>query len=466
MKVRKKKKKLCILVLAAGLGKRMKSSIPKILHPIGGKPMLLHVLDAAKKLRPVRMVIVIGNQAEAVEAIIAGEMIRTVVQKKRLGTAHAVLQAERQFRGFYGTLLILNGDLPLITSETLQSILSKHIESESALTLFTTFLDDPKGYGRVMRDSYGSVTEIVEERDASEIQQEVKEINCGIYCAEMKPFLSALKKVKPNNVQREYYLPDAVKIMLAEGKKVSAFPSPCSEEVLGVNTRLELSQAAKIMNRRVLDKLMESGVTINDPDTTFIDGSVRIGKDTILYPNVHIEGNSTIGTDCQIFPGCRITDSEIGKGSKILDHSVIMKSKVGKDVQIGPFAHLRPESSIGDSARIGNFVEVKKSKVGKGTKASHLTYLGDSVIGNNANIGAGTITCNYDGAKKYQTKLGNGVFVGSDVQFIAPVKVGQGAYIGAGSTITDDVPPKALAISRARQTIIKGWASKKKRKKK
>lgn len=466
MKVRKKKKKLCILILAAGIGKRMRSSRPKILHRIGGKPMLLHVLDAAKKLRPARMIIVIGNQAAAVQAILAGEKIRTVMQKKQLGTAHAVLQAERQFRGFHGTLLILNGDLPLITPETLKSILSKHFESESELTLFTTFLDDPKGYGRVMRDSYGSVIEIVEERDASEIQREVKEINCGIYCAEMKPFLSALRKVKANNVQKEYYLPDAVKIMLAEGKRVYAFPSPCSEEVLGVNTRQELSLAARIMNRRVLDELMESGVTVNDPDTTFIDGSVRIGKDTILFPNVLIEGNSTIGADCQIFPGCHITDSVIGKGSKILNHSVITKSKVGKNVQIGPFAHLRPESSIGDSARIGNFVEVKKSKVGKGTKASHLTYLGDSVIGDHANIGAGTITCNYDGDKKYQTKLGNGVFVGSDVQFIAPVKVGQGAYIGAGSTITDDVPPRALAIARARQTVVKGWSAKKKRKKK
>ena len=463
--MKRKNNKLRIVILAAGLGKRMKSDRAKVLHTIGGKPMLIHVLKAAGRLNPEQTIIVIGKQADTVREILAGEKVRIVLQEKQLGTAHAVLQAEKYLRGFQGTLLVLNGDIPLITPETLRAVIREHQKSSSDLTVLTTVVDDPSGYGRVLRNHEGRVTEIVEHRDATESQKDVREINSGIYCAETRSFMAATRKVRTDNVQKEYYLPDAVKILLEEGKKVSAYLYMESEEVLGINTRQELSAAAKLMNKKTISRLMDSGVSIIDPETTFIDSGATVGKDTIIYPNVQIEGKSRIGNGCKILPGVHIADSRIGNGSRLLNHSVITKSTVGRNVQIGPFAHLRPDSEIGDNARIGNFVEVKKSKIGKGAKASHLTYLGDSRIGSGSNIGAGTITCNYDGVKKYQTRLGNNVFVGSDVQFIAPVKVGNGAYIGAGSTITSDVPKNALALARARQTVIRNWVTKKKRKK-
>ncbi|MEW5806199.1 MAG: bifunctional UDP-N-acetylglucosamine diphosphorylase/glucosamine-1-phosphate N-acetyltransferase GlmU [Acidobacteriota bacterium] len=459
----KNDQKLRIVILAAGLGKRMRSRQAKVLHPVCGRPMLHYVLQASRKLNPEKVIVVIGNQADKVKETLAGEKIYPVLQKKQFGTAHAVLQAEKELQGFRGILLVLNGDLPLITAETLKSILKEHRKSGADLSVMTTIIDDPEGYGRVIREGNGSIRQIVEERDATMSQREIKEISCGIYCAKAKPFLAALKRVRTNNVQQEYYITDAVRIMLGDGKKVSAFLYPESGEVLGVNTRYELCAASKLMNRKTLHRLMESGVSILDPEITFIESDIPVGRDTVIYPNVYIEGKTRIGKGCRIFPGCHIVDSVILNGAWILNNSVITRSRVGKNARIGPFAHLRPESDIGEDARIGNFVEVKKSKIGRGTKASHLTYLGDATIGEKSNIGAGTITCNYDGFKKHRTTLGKKVFVGSDVQFIAPVTIGDGAYIGAGSTITEDVPKHSLAIARARQSIKKNWTILKKK---
>jgi bifunctional UDP-N-acetylglucosamine pyrophosphorylase/glucosamine-1-phosphate N-acetyltransferase len=464
--VKKKSQQLNIVILAAGLGKRMKSRRAKMLHEILGRPIIWHVLNTAKKLKPKQIVVVIGNQAEEVQKVLAGEKLRFVLQKKQLGTAHAVRQAEKYLRKIEGILLVLNGDLPLITVEVLRSLIETHRKSDSDLSIVTTQTEHPEGYGRIIRGEHNAIQEIVEERDATPDQKSIREINCGIYCAKPRPFLQALKKVRTDNIQKEYYLPDALKIMLAKGDRVSALFNPNAEEVLGVNTRSELSSAARILNRRSIDRWMDSGVTILDPETTYIDFGASIGIDTVIYPNVHIEQGVSIGKTCRIFPGCHIVDSAIGDESEILNHSIITSSRVGKKVRIGPFAHLRPGSVIGDEAKIGNFVEVKKSRVGRGSKASHLSYLGDSEIGSDVNIGAGTITCNYDGKKKYKTILADRVFVGSDTQFIAPVKVGKGAYVGAGSTITENVPADSLAIARARQTTIRGWGRKKKKKKK
>ncbi len=464
--MKKKSKQLNIVILAAGLGKRMKSRRAKVLHEISGRPIIWHVLNTAKKLKPKQIVVVIGNQAEEVRKALAGEKVRFALQEKQLGTAHAVQQAEKHLGRKEGTLLILNGDLPLITVEVLRSLIEAHSKSRSDLSIVTTQAEHPEGYGRIIRNDHDTIKEIVEERDATSEQKSIQEINCGIYCARPRPFLQALKKIRTNNIQREYYLPDALKIMLSKGDKISALFYRNGEEVLGVNTRKELSNAAKILNRRTIDQWMDSGITIIDPETTYIDDSASIGADTVIYPHVHIEQKTSIGQNCRILPGCHLVDSSIGNESIILNYSVITGSRIGKKARIGPFAHLRPGSVIGDEAKIGNFVEVKKSRVGRGSKASHLSYLGDSEIGSDVNIGAGTITCNYDGKKKYKTVLADRVFVGSDTQFIAPVKVGKGAYIGAGSTITQNVPADSLAISRARQTTIKGWGRKKEKKKK
>ncbi len=463
--MKRKNKNISIVILAAGLGKRMKSSQAKVLHKISGRPIVWYVIEAAQKLRPEKIIVVIGNQAEEVQKALKGEKVHFVFQKKQLGTAHAVLQAGKHLKKSCGILLVLNGDLPLITVEVLRSLIKAHTKSASDLSIVTTKIGNPAGYGRIIRSSHNVISEIVEEKDATKNQKSIREINCGIYCASPLPFFQAVKRIKANNIQKEYYLSDAIKIMLQRGEKVSALFYPEADDVLGVNTREELSIAAKILNRRTINHWMESGVTIIDAETTYIDSKASIGKDTIIYPNVHIERRTTIGNNCLILPGCYIIDSTIGDQSEILNYSIITASRIGKKARIGPFAHLRPGSIIGSDARIGNFVEVKKSKIGKGTKASHLSYLGDSIIGSGVNIGAGTITCNYDGLKKYKTILEDQVFVGSDTQFIAPVKVEKGSYIGAGSTITKNVPAGSLAIARARQTTIKGWAVKKKKKK-
>jgi bifunctional UDP-N-acetylglucosamine pyrophosphorylase/glucosamine-1-phosphate N-acetyltransferase len=401
---------------------------------------------------------VVGFQGEAVRAALSELVDGFVEQTEQRGTGHAVLQAASKIgSGRSGTLLILNGDLPTLRFVTMRSLVALHRRSGAALTLTTADVPDPGGYGRVIRNRAGHVDRIVEERDATVAERKVREINCGVYCADPGKLFAALKKIRPDNSQKEYYLTDAVRVLLSQGEKVAALRHSDAAEVLGVNTRAELAAASLTLHRRTARRLMDSGVSLLDPERTWIDPLARIGRDTVIYPDVIIEGASKIGEDCMIRPGCRLTSVTIGKGVEIRDHSVLHDATIGEGCSVGPFAHLRPGSVLENDVRIGNFVEVKKSRLAAGVKASHLSYLGDAQIGEGSNIGAGTITCNYDGENKHPTSLGKGVFVGSDTQFVAPITVGDGAYIGAGSTVTEDVPAGALALSRARQLNLEGW---------
>ncbi len=447
-----------VLVLAAGQGKRLRSKTIKLLHPVAGEPMVTHVVRAARALRPDRLLAVVGFQRDAVRAVLENLVDGFVDQTEQRGTGHAVMQAAPALGASAGrTLLILNGDLPTLRFLTLRSLLSLHRRSGAALTLTTTEVDDPTGYGRVVRDEAGHVSRIVEERDATVAERKIREINCGIYCAEPAKLFAALRRIRPDNSQKEYYLTDAVRILLAQGEKVGALRHSDAGEVLGVNTRSELALASRTLYRRKAQQLMEEGVSLLDPERTWIDPLARVGRDTVIYPDVILEGECRIGEDCLIRPGCRLTNVVLANRVEIRDHSVLHDAVVGEGASVGPFAHLRPGSVLEAEARVGNFVEIKKSRLGKGVKASHLSYLGDADIGDHSNIGAGTVTCNYDGERKHATTLGKGVFVGSDSQLVAPVTIGDGAYIGAGSTVTEDVPPGALAISRARQLNLEGW---------
>jgi bifunctional UDP-N-acetylglucosamine pyrophosphorylase/glucosamine-1-phosphate N-acetyltransferase len=459
------RKSLTVLVLAAGKGQRVRSKTIKLLHPVAGQPMVAHVLDVARALKPRRLISVIGHQAEAVRAALTPGCSSFVLQKQQRGTGHAVLQAAREIAGARSsTLLILNGDLPTLRSSTLRMLLRRHEQSKAALSLLTAEIDDPTGYGRIVRDACGRIVRIVEHRDASASEKKIAEINVGIYCASPTTMLNALRRLRPNNAQGEYYITDAVRYLLDRGEKVVA---PChgdAEEVLGVNTRQELARAGATLYSRKADAVQDRGVTLLDARRTWIDPRARIGRDTTIYPDVIIEGATVLGEDCTVYPGCRLVDARIGRGVQIKDHSVVLDSKLGNDVQVGPFAHLRPGSTLEPGARVGNFVELKKSTLGRGSKAGHLSYIGDATIGPDCNIGAGTITCNYDGTHKHPTRLGRGVFIGSDTQLVAPVNLADGAYVAAGSTVTRDVPAGALAIGRGRQRNIDGWVKKQKKK--
>ena len=384
-----------------------------------------------------------------------------VLQIQQRGTGHAVLQAAAEVGG--DVVLILNGDLPTLKVSTLRALLAAHRRSGAALTLVTAEVPDPSGYGRIVRDLRGRVARIVEDRDASREEKTIREINCGIYCADPVKLIAVLKSLRPRNAQKEYYLTDAVRRLIRKGEKVHALPHPDAEEVLGVNTRGELARAGMALYARKAAELQEAGVTMLDPSRTWVDPRARIGRDSVLYPDVIIEGPSVLGEDCLVHPGCRLSDVEMGRGVHVLDHSVVRSSSLGDGASVGPFAHVRPGSVIEAEVKVGNFVEVKKSRLGRGTKASHLTYLGDADIGERCNIGAGTITCNYDGENKSVTTLGSGVFIGSDTQLVAPVRVGDGAYVGAGTTVTQDVPSGALAISRSPQVNIEGWVERRKK---
>jgi bifunctional UDP-N-acetylglucosamine pyrophosphorylase/glucosamine-1-phosphate N-acetyltransferase len=376
--------------------------------------------------------------------------------------------ASKELKDFKGDVLILSGDVPLITKQTLKALFRVHLSGKihPVLSLVTVLLEDPSGYGRVIRDGQGAVKRVVEDKDLKAAEKSINEVNSGIYLASSTFLLENLKRISRKNVQGEYYLPDLVALATGRGKRVSALTHFDPNEVMGINNRIELARAASVMRKKINTELMLGGVTIIDPEATYIDYGVRVGKDTTIHPNVHLLGPTVIGTGCTVEEGVRIADSTIGNSSTIRSFSVIESSKIGKTVSIGPFARLRPENTIGDGARVGNFVEVKKTLLGKGSKANHLTYLGDSVIGKDVNIGAGTITCNYDGIKKYVTHIKDGAFIGSDTQLIAPITVGKNAYIGSGSTITKDVPPGSLALSRPEQKVIKEWVKKRGLKKK
>ncbi|MBC1962204.1 bifunctional UDP-N-acetylglucosamine diphosphorylase/glucosamine-1-phosphate N-acetyltransferase GlmU [Listeria welshimeri] len=437
------------VVLAAGQGTRMKSKLYKVLHPVCGKPMVEHVVDQISTLDVDKVVTIVGHGAEKVQEHLAGKS-EFVKQEEQLGTAHAVLQAKPELAGKDGVTLVVCGDTPLIEASTMEALLKYHHEKRAKATILTTVIEDPTGYGRIIRDDLGIVEKIVEHKDATEKEQRISEINTGTYCFDNKALFEALENVSNDNVQGEYYLPDVIKILKDLDEVVAAYRMESFEESLGVNDRIALAEASKLMQRRINDNHMRNGVTLVNPENTYIDIDVKIGQDTVIEPGVMLRGNTVIGDDCVISSGSEIANSVIGERVHVRNSS-IFESKVGDDVQIGPYAHLRPESDIHNHVKIGNYVETKKAIVGEGTKLPHFIYMGDAEIGKNVNVGCGSIAVNYDGKNKTKTIIGDDVFVGCNSNLIAPVKVGDRAFIAAGSTITKDVPEDALGIARAKQ---------------
>ena len=446
------------IVLAAGQGTRMKSNLYKVLHPVCGKPMVAHVIDNIIKLEAKRIVTIVGHGAEQVEQTLGGKS-EYVLQEEQLGTAHAVGQAERALGNLEGTTIVVCGDTPLIRSETMDALIAHHNESGAKATILTAHADDPTGYGRIVRGEVGQVLRNVEQKDATEEEQLLTEINTGTYCFDNKSLFETLKKVTNDNAQGEYYLPDVIGILQAEGARVSAYVTNDFSETLGVNDRVVLSQAERVMRNRLAEVHMRNGVTIISPENTYISADAEIGRDTILQPGTMIEGATVIGEGCTIGPNSQIVNSVIGNETTI-HSSVIEESNIGSNTAVGPFAHIRPESNLGDRVKIGNFVEVKKSTLGDGSKSAHLSYIGDAIVGSDVNFGCGTIVVNYDGKKKHTTIVEDNAFIGCNSNLISPVKVGKGAYVAAGSTITKDVPGDSLAIGRARQENKDGYVSK------
>ena len=438
----------------------MKSARPKVLHELAGRSIIEHVLGTVDGLRAAASVVVIGHGADQVRAALASRAgLQFVVQSPQLGTGHALMQAAPALKGKSGIVLLVYGDVPLLQTSTLLRLVEHHRSRKAALTVLTMELPDPYGYGRIVRDKKGQIARIVEERDASADQHEIREVNSGIYCFDLKPLFGALDQLASDNAQDEYYLTDLVSIYRQKKLRVETMELESPDELRGVNSRVDLAELGATIRARKNREVMFAGVTLEDPASTYIDTQVTIGADTIIGPGVVLQGATTIGEDCRIHAGCRLTDAAIGAQVTILDHSIIEESSAGAGARIGPFAHIRPQSEIAENAHVGNFVELKKTKLGRGSKANHLAYLGDATIGEKANIGAGTITCNYDGEKKHPTVIGDGAFIGSDSQLIAPVTVGAGAYVGAGSSISKDVPADALAVARARQENRIGWAA-------
>ncbi len=452
-------KDVCVLILAAGKGTRMKSDRAKVLHQICGVPMLKMVYRAASGLDPGRILVVIGQDPERVARSLDGCETQFVLQEAQLGTGHAVMSARADLEQLHGSVIVLYGDTPRIRTATLQKLVGRHERSAAATTLLTTRVPNPGGYGRIVRDDAGRIAAIVEERDATAEQKELNEINPGLYCFRIPQLLDALGKLTNNNDQKEYYLTDIIKIQCAEGKLVEGIMHEDFEELSGINTRGELAAVSAALRAAKNRELMASGVTFIDPDRTYVDLDVTVGKDVILYPLVSLEGATKIGSGVVVRQGSRIADSIVGAESVIMDSSVITDSEIGAGSTVGPSAHLRDRARVGERCRIGNFVEIKNSVLGSGTIAAHLAYLGDATIGTNVNIGAGTITCNFDGFRKSATIIDDDAFIGTDSQLIAPVRIGKGAFVAAGSCITKDVPAGALAIARGRQINKPGWAS-------
>ena len=448
-----------VIIMAAGKGKRMKSNLPKVLHNLAGKPILNYVLATVSQLETERKILIVGYKNDKIRELI-GNKIEYVEQKEQLGTAHAVLQTKKSLSDFKGNVLILSGDVPFLTVKTLKELLKYHQANNFCCTLLSTVLKKPKGYGRIIRDKKGKIKGIIEEVDLSTDKKKITEINSGIYCFNKEKLFQALEKVTPNNKQGEYYLTDTVKILLGEGLTIGNLIVKDYSEILGINNRLDLADASQKVYQKTLQDLMLQGVTVVDPNSTFIEQGVKIGQDSIIYPFTIIEKDTKIGSNCFIGPYSHLIDADIGRGVKVWA-SIIESSTVKEGANIGPYAHLRPETVVEKGAKIGNFVELKKTVIGEGSKASHLTYLGDAVVGKKVNIGAGTITCNYDGEKKNKTVIEDGVFIGSNNSLVAPVKLGKDSYTGAGSIITEDVPTGNLAIGRSRQKNISGWRKKK-----
>jgi bifunctional UDP-N-acetylglucosamine pyrophosphorylase / glucosamine-1-phosphate N-acetyltransferase len=451
-----------IVILAAGKGTRMKSALPKVLHRVAGLPMIDHVLTTAAVISPQSKTVVIGHEKTALEAaLVRHHGLALVVQEPQLGTAHALLVTEPALKDARGTLLLLYGDVPLLSVKTLKTLLQQHQSTGAATTVVTAVLDEPRGYGRIVR-SGGRIARIVEEKDASSAEREIREINSGIYAFALDGLFDAVRSIAAQNSQNEYYLTDLVAVYRQRGLGVETVTVSNPDEIRGINSRRELADVSRIVRQQKAVELMAEGVTIEDPATAYIDRDVTIGHDTVIHPGVSIEGRTTIGSGCEIHSGVRIVDSTIGDRVTILNHCVITEARIADDARVGPFAHLRKDADVRQQAHVGNFVELKKTVLGAGSKSMHLAYLGDTTIGEKVNIGAGTITCNYDGVNKHPTVIEDGAFIGSDTQLIAPVTVGKGAYVGTGTTIRENVPSGSLAVSAGKQRNIEGWVEKKK----
>ena len=461
-------KNIAAIILAAGMGTRMRSKTAKVLHPVAGRPMVWYMVSVARHIVDAPVVVVIGHQAEAFRAFLeqsrsAVGSCKTVLQSRQLGTAHAVQHAKsvlmRKGRAVSRHCLIVHGDTPLLTRATIKRLVARHEHTKATLTMLTACLPDPAGYGRVVRGQDGRIVGVVEERDASRAERAIREVNVGTYVVETPFLFQALAKIRPRNAQREYYLTDLIGLAVTRGCRVTGVCASDASECAGINSRHELAGAERVMRQRIRTRWLGEGVTMRDPETTWIDDGVTIGRDTVLYPGVTLEGQTNIGADCTIRSWSRVTDSVVGNGVTIEDHSLVDGAVIEAHATVGPFARLRPGSLLRQHAKVGNFVEVKNAELGADSKANHLTYLGDVSVGQRVNIGAGTITCNYDGHRKHRTMIEDEAFIGSGVQLVAPVTVKKGAVVGAGSTITRDVPPDAVALSRVRQVNHAGVAS-------
>ncbi len=452
---------LHVAILAAGKGTRMKSARPKVLHHVAGRPMVEYVLGAAHSLSPRTTTVVVGHMKELLRQGLGNYPdLSFVTQEPQLGTGHALLQTAGVLEGQSGFVLLLSGDVPLLKRHTLAELVKKHQETNAAATVLTALVDQPYGYGRVVRVK-GRISRIVEERDASPAQRKIKEINSGVYVFSLAPLFEALRGLATANAQGEYYLTDLISTYRRRRRAVETVVLEDPNEIRGINSRSELAEASRIVRQKKNEELMAAGVTIEDPATTYIDDDVLVGADTVIHPGVHLEGKTQIGQACEIHAGVRIINSVLDDRVTVLNFCVITGGRLGTGVIIGPFAHVRPETELRESVHIGNFVELKRSVLGKGTKAGHLSYLGDAVIGEGVNVGAGTITCNYDGKQKSRTTIEDGAFIGSDTQLVAPVTVGKGAYVGSGATVRESVPAGALAVSAGKQRNIEGWVEKK-----
>lgn len=452
---------LLTVVLAAGKGTRMKSKLPKVLHKVGGKAMLEKVLDAANQAGATRNIVVVGFGGDVVKSTI-GNQAEFVEQAEQLGTGHAVMQAQEVLKDFDGTVMVLCGDTPLLKGSLLKRLYEEHQKAGAKATVLTAKMPDATGYGRVIRLADGSVSKIVEQKDANFEELLVDEVNSGIYCFDREALFGALAKLNCNNAQGEYYLTDVFSILNDQKEKVWAVTADDYEQTLGINSRVQLANAERILRERKAVELMENGVTIMDPSSTFIDTDVVVGKDTIIYPFTWLEGNTVIGENCEIGPNTRLTDTTIGDGIT-MHFAYAHECEVGSGAIVGPYVHLRPKTKLCENVKVGNFVEVKNSIIGSGSKLPHLSYIGDSDVGSGVNMGCGTITVNYDGKTKSRTTIEDDAFVGCNSNLVAPVTIGKGAYVGAGSTITKNVPSAALGIGRARQTNIEGWHDKRKK---
>ncbi len=454
---------LATVILAAGRGTRMKSATTKVLHCVAGRPMVEYPVDLAERLRSQKIVCVLGHQSEAVRAAVEArfgvDRVTVAQQREQRGTGHAVAQARGALRGFSGHVLILYGDVPLLTEASVRRLVQA--ARRRTLALMTARVDNPHGYGRIVRDERGRPVRVVEERDATDRERALCEINAGIYCVDAAFLFAALRRLRPTNAQGELYLTDIVARAAATSEVATVEASP--EELLGVNDRVELARADERMRRRINEEWMRSGVTFDRPESTLVEPGVILGADTVIGPLCELRGSTRIGVGVRIEVGCVLQDAVVAEGAHLKPYTVLHESEVGARATLGPFAHLRPGSVIGAEAKIGNFVETKKARLGRGAKASHLSYLGDAEIGADVNIGCGTITCNYDGHNKFKTVIGEGAFIGSDTQLVAPVTIGAKAIVGAGTTVVDDVPAGALALSRAPQIAVLGYAERKRR---